>query len=791
VEAQAKTATRKRRRRVAPREEPEREEVKENPKKGWSGFPSHLRSAQLAAGLKSGQFLVGRLRCPKTIYLGLVFVPDHGDFVVKGSQAINRAVDGDLVVIERLTALQEKQYDKSAANLRHGKVSEAEEVAKVLRDSNQAEPAEEKPSARVVAIRQRSQREIGGSIYELSEMPDAEEVLQYKEVEEDDVVLVSSNRRFPRLLLKRSEVLRLSGQKTLPKDKRFAAVLTNWSQDCQLPRGRFSRLLGNAGQLETETELILMEYDVNDQPFSEEVMKCLPPSDFKVTKKLMEQQKRTDFRDLCVFSIDPPGCEDVDDALSCEKLENGNFRVGVHIADVTNFVKAGTPLDREGAERATSVYLVNRRVDMLPRLLTTDICSLRCDGKDRLCFSAVFEMNPEAKVLSSYFAKGVIRSRAALSYKEAQERLDTQSDDEIGQALQHLAALARKLRAKRFEDGAIELEGGELKFELDTNTQLPQNVFKYETQFTNNLIEEFMLLANRQVAQEISATWPEISLLRRHPPPKESRIKTLVELLEASGIEDFRYKSNKALQKSLDSVEKADDPFFNRLVRLMTTRCMEEALYFATGCEEEKDWKHFGLAMDQYTHFTSPIRRYADCVVHRLLSASQGFEELPEILRDKEEIADCCTHLNFKNKNAREADRASVEFYLYQFFQQRGPTVAEGVVMRVVKEGISVAVEEYGAEGIAELEQKSWGVLAEQQLLYGRPNTKFDGFQIKVFDRVVVSIQADEDDLTKRTLKFTFLGMPSRLPDGSQAPMPEVADKEVQAPADAEAGSEG
>ncbi|CAK8988417.1 DIS3-like exonuclease 2 (hDIS3L2) [Durusdinium trenchii] len=548
----------------------------------------------------------------------------------------------------------------------------------------------------------------------------------------------------------------------------------------------------------------------------EEVNECLPPADYQIPAE--EVAKRTDFRKLCIFSIDPPGCEDVDDALHCYKLANGNFSVGVHIADVTHFVRAGSELDREGAERATSVYLVNRRVDMLPRLLTTDICSLRCDGKDRLCFSVVFEMSPKAKVISASFEKGILRSRAALAYKEAslarrvaepflrsgesprsfapehhelcrfrelpvdvaacgaacwaacgarkiiiqgavrafpraQELLDTKSSDEIGQSIQHLAMLARQLREKRREDGALELEGGEMKFELDTNTQLPTNVFKYESYFANNLIEEFMLLANRTVAEELTRHYPKLSLLRRHPPPKARASSAVGWGAEAYGIKDFSYMTNKKLQSSLNAVEHKDDPFFNRLVREMATRCMEEAVYFCTGSLKPgkksmvtmvhhiqvyivhgklvSGWvvpaapgsfHPFFLsiiespshaftrmfrrsAMEMYTHFTSPIRRYADCVVHRLLSATLGVEKLPGMLQKKKALR--------WESNARWADRASVEFHLYQFFRKQGAVTVEGVVMRVMYEGISVAVEDYGAEGIAELDAKSWGVLKE------------------------------------------------------------------------------
>ncbi|CAJ1331108.1 unnamed protein product [Effrenium voratum] len=747
------------------REDAVAEGAEEVTPKKKTGFPAHWRAGQLAAGLKSGRLLTGQLRCPKSQTRGLVLVHDLGEFVVKGSQNMNRAVDGDIVVIERLTAAQDATA--ATAVLRHGMITEEDEVQKVMQEGSEALLFGDKPGARIVAIKERSQREIAGTIYAIDQLEDAERVAADSEARKDDVVLVPADERFPRMFLGPEEV------KEDVKDKRVAVVISAWPQSSDFPRARWSRELGKIGDLSTETQVILLEHSVKDEPFTEEVLKCLPPANFTVPKE--EVEKRLDLRGLCIFSIDPPGCEDVDDALSCVKLDNGNFEVGVHIADVTHYVKPGTELDREAAERSTSVYLVDRRVDMLPRLLTTDICSLRCDGKDRLTFSAIFEMTPEAVVVNTTFAKGVVNSRAALSYKEAQERLDAKSEDEIGQAIQNLAALARKLRAQRFEDGALDLESGELKFELDASSQSPTNVFKYESFFANKLIEEFMLLANRKTAEQISKNFPKLSVLRRHPPPKPEYMQQLVELLEASNIKGFNCETNKNLQQSLEKVENPRDPFFNRLVRILATRCMDEAVYFCTGTLPESHWDHYGLAMHKYTHFTSPIRRYADVLVHRQLSASLGLEEMPRLLRHMQELEDACEHLNYKNRMARYADRASVSFHLYSFFLKSGPVVAEGVVMRVLKEGISVAVEEYGAEGVAELEKMSWGTVLDAQMAYGRPQSKFQGMEINIFSRVIVSIEADTEDQSHRLLKMTFKGMPSQLPDGSQAPMPEVS----------------
>lgn len=749
-------------------------------------FPAHLRESEIDEGLQSGKLLVGRLRMQKnTCFLGIVEAGQE-EYMVSGSMALNRAVDGDMVVVERLTAPQVEAYASAAKRLRHRvssldqaeDISEAESVEQALQNSNEAVRVRGKAQGRVVGIRQRTQSELAGSFVSIGEVPaDASSTSQTTDkkalraqsfLADGELLFVPADARFPYVLVKENDP---------HEGMRVAIVLSVWDRFSPYPRGKLSRVLGPAGDVKVETEMILMEHNVSDKPFSPEVMECLPPADFSPGPQDLEG--RQDLRDLCVFSIDPPNCQDIDDALSISSLPNGNFKVGVHIADVTHFVHPDTAIDKEAAERCTSVYLVDRRVDMLPRLLTTDICSLRADGKDRLTFSAMFEMTPQAEVVSVGFCKSVIKSRAALSYKEAQARLESdpsEDQSEITVAIRRLDRLAQQMRSRRREDGALELESGELRFELDTNTQLPTNVFEYEKYSTCELIEEFMLLANAAVAGEINSKWSKYSILRRHPPPKADDMRDLSGLLSCFGIQDFKYGTNKELSDSLDKVDKPDDPFFNKLVRMMSTRCMNAAEYFCTGQKTQDEWVHFGLAMKRYTHFTSPIRRYADCLVHRYLAAAQGISNLSPVLMDMKEIEAATKQLNYKHKMSQYADRASVDFHLFLLFKNNGPVTAEGVVMRICKEGLKVAVEEYGVEGTAKLSSQSWLIFMEQQMATGRPQSKFDGIEIKIFDRAVVRIEADETDGRQRALRLTFLGMPSFLPDGSAAPLPGFAD---------------
>ncbi|CAK0841724.1 unnamed protein product, partial [Prorocentrum cordatum] len=576
----------------------------------------------------------------------------------------------------------------------------------------------------------------------------------------DHMLFVPSDRRYPYCYVSPPEELIALGEEI--QRTRVVVALSIWDANSETPRARWIRTLGRAGDLEAETQSILLENSICDDPFTDEVLACLPPEDFSPSQE--DLVGRQDFRGLAVCSIDPPGCQDIDDALSCEQLDNGNYRVGVHIADVTHFMKPNTPLDAEAARRCTSVYLVDRRIDMLPRLLTTQLCSLRDDG-DRLTFSALVELTPDAKIVGRRFCKGIIRSRASLSYQEAQARIDSdpsEDSSELTVAIRNLYELSKKLRAERMSQGALELASTEMKFEFESDASTPTNMFKYEHYATNELIEEFMLLANRAAAIQITQYFGNFGVLRRHDPPKMDFMDELAETLSAGfGVKDFKYGTNLELQASLNAVDKPDDPFFSTLVRIMACRCMNEAEYFCTGGTPVDRFYHYGLAATHYTHFTSPIRRYADVMVHRLLAASIGFEGLPEHLVQEKCVAEQVLRLNDKHRGARMADFASVALHQYLFFKATGPVMAEGVVMGTTNSAIKVAVEDYGCDGDVELPIIDWMLVRESQEAVGRPRSKFEGVTVRLFDRVVVRIQADETDGRHRALKMDFVGLPT------------------------------
>lgn len=422
-------------------------------------------------------------------------------------------------------------------------------------------------------------------------------------------------------------------------------------------QGHFVRALGKIGDRTTENEVLLLEHDVPHSHFSEEVLSFLPKLPWVIGEE--DVKARTDLRHLDICSVDPPGCTDIDDALHCRELPNGNLEVGVHIADVTHFIRAGTALDREAASRATTVYLVDMRIDMVPELLSSNLCSLR-GGQERFAFSCVWEMDHNARILSTHFTKSIIKSRRAMTYEEAQMMIDDQSQaDALTRSLRQLNKLAKQMKKRRMDNGALVLASPEIRFQVDDETHDPIDVQAKKIFETNSMVEEFMLQANISVAEKILREFPECATLRRHPVPPLSNFEPLVKAGRHLGF-DIDTSSGKKLAQSLDDAVKADNPYCNTLLRILATRCMLQAVYFSSGMLQKDEYAHYGLAVPLYTHFTSPIRRYADILVHRLLAACIGADTVHPDLLDKRRMHDLCHNLNYRNRMAQYAGRASV-----------------------------------------------------------------------------------------------------------------------------------
>ncbi|OMH85318.1 Exosome complex exonuclease RRP44 [Zancudomyces culisetae] len=542
------------------------------------------------------------------------------------------------------------------------------------------------------------------------------------------VYMIPMDRRIPKIRIKTRQLEHIA-------NKKVVVSIDEWTTKTKYPVGHYVRSIGDAGDKETETEVVLLEHEINYSDFSEAVKNDMKPFESDpeyipnhikhVQERLQNQTqsqlvggsllsngdiKRKDLRYLDVCSIDPPGCTDIDDALHCKKLPNGNYSVGVHIADVTHFVRPNTAVDKEASNRCTTVYLVDRRIDMLPSVLGTNLCSLR-SKVDRLAFSVLWELDSNANVVAEEFCKSIVSSRESFTYDEAQARIDdtvNYAQDPITDSLRQLNALAKQLRARRMSNGALELMSPQIKFKMmddQAHSDDPQDIYIKPNVETNSLVEEFMLLANIRVARKIYTSFPEFALLRRHPEPPLENFAVLQRALNALYNLEFDASSSKSLSASLKAVD--DGEYLNSLVRILTTRCMLQALYFCSGSVPDyKEFRHYGLATDIYTHFTSPIRRYADVLVHRLLeSAIYGHKgDSSDYIFNKHDIDQQCDTINRRHKAAQTAGRSSIELFTNLFFKAQNKSnntnnIQYGYITQILQNGFSVFIPNYGIEG--------------------------------------------------------------------------------------------
>ncbi|CAN1316738.1 Exosome complex exonuclease RRP44 homolog A [Linum perenne] len=535
-------------------------------------YPEHKPISEITSGLANGIYHQGKLRVnrynPFEAYVGSESIGD--EIVIYGRGNMNRAFDGDVVAVELLPkdqwheekslSIVDEEDDEEDVHLAPSSADDAPRSTNAASGSaSVANPVVSRPSGRVIGIIKRNWHSYCGSL-EPMPMPAGSGSLVH-------ALFVSKDRRIPKIRIQTRQVENLL-------DKRIIVAVDSWDRLSRYPSGHYVRSIGEIGDRDTETEVVLIENDIDARPFSAQILACLPPLPWSVSAEDLANPIRTDLRHLRVFSVDPPGCRDIDDALHCMVLPNGNFGVGVHIADVTNFVHPGTPLDDEATQRGTSVYLVERRIDMLPKPLTEDICSLRADV-ERLAFSVIWEMTPEAEIISTKYTKSVIKSCAALSYVEAQARMDdSRLMDPVTEDLRRMNTLAKIMRQRRIARGALTLASAEVKFQIDTETHDPLDIGMYQIREANQMVEEFMLAANVSVAEQILKHFSDCSLLRRHPSPTKDMLEPLLRTAAAIGL-NLDVSSSKALADSLDHAV-GDDPYFNKLIRIMATRCMSQ-----------------------------------------------------------------------------------------------------------------------------------------------------------------------------------------------------------------------
>ncbi|KAG0246451.1 mitotic control protein dis3 [Mortierella sp. GBAus27b] len=731
-------------------------------------YEEHLSPAHLSNGIKNGKYYQGKLGISSYNYLeGSIFSKidgAEGTVLIVGRQNLNRAFDGDIVAVELLpksewrvaptgVVVDEEEEKEEEESLKAEK-----EAAAANEDTVMTSPSETKestlntpqPCGKVVGIIRRNWRQYCGFIDRKSVHVSAGSTAAC------NVLFFAMDTKIPKIRFRTRQAHSLVGQ-------RIIIAIDSWPRTSKLPIGHFVRSLGSAGDKSTETEVLLLEHDVPFHEFTKQVLSFLPEEGDKWVVKPEHFAGREDLRSLNVCSIDPPGCTDIDDALHVTPLPNGNYQVGVHIADVTHFVKAGNAMDLEASGRGTTVYLVNKRIDMLPPLLGTNLCSLR-SNVERLAFSCIWELNENAEIVNVRFTKSVIASKASFTYEEAQNRIDDdRMQDDLTKGIRILNQLAKKLKQKRLDNGALTLASPEVRFSLERDTQDPVDVEMKELKETNALVEEFMLLANISVARKIHEKFPDSAMLRCHPTPPATNFEKLEKAVSRLGI-TIDHSSSKALSDSLDKAVIPEDPYFNKLLRILTTRCMMQAVYFCSGSLTEQEYRHYGLATEIYTHFTSPIRRYSDVMVHRQLHAAIDSElSYGSEITDKEAMNEICSVLNHRHRMAQQAGRSSVELYTHLFFKNKVEE-EEGYVIRILKNGFIVLVPKYGIEGIVHASPRAHkpqdgttSMESTQPTLTYNPDTdslqsteplsegQTPKIQIQLFQKVMVQISIDDD----------------------------------------------
>ncbi|KAA1466420.1 RNB-domain-containing protein [Dentipellis sp. KUC8613] len=717
-------------------------------------FAPYLPQASLPPLLATGKLVVGILRVNKRnrsdAYVSTEVL--DADIYICGSKDRNRALEGDIVAVELLDVdevwgtkkeKEEKKrkkeenaaYEmKSATGRKNDKKKDDVEVEgqgmMLFEDEEVTDEVKPQFAGHVVAVVERMPGQLfSGTLGLLRPSSAATKEKQEAERREREGDRGDEPRRpidRPKIVWfkptdKRVPLIAIPTEQA-PADfvqnsesyanKLFVACIKRHPISSLHPFGTLVEELGPIGDIEVETSALLKDCNFPSEDFAESVQKCLPPIPWTIPEREFEVRK--DLRKERIFTIDPDTAKDLDDALSISLNEDGTYEVGIHIADVSYFVKPNTALDRDARKRATSVYLIQRAVPMLPPSLSEELCSLN-PGVERLAFSVILTMTKDARIIKKWFGKTIIKSATKLSYSNAQDVIDGKPLGDIPVAPEHDASavehdikslqdLAKILRARRFQNGALSLESPRLTFELDENG-LPTDCAQYHRTEANELVEEFMLLSNIAVAQQIAVALPEQALLRRHDVPIERRLNMLVERANRLGV-TIDVSSSGALMKSFDSIE---DPTARQLLQLLSYKATHRAKYFCAGMLDIAKYHHYALNVPLYTHFTSPIRRYADILVHRQLESVLQNGTETKFTMDRDAVAKVTQQCNIKRDSAQLAQEQSAHLYLCilisDLTSRYGPVVRQAKVVGVLDAAFDVLVPEFSIEKRVHVDQ--------------------------------------------------------------------------------------
>ncbi|MCO5566208.1 hypothetical protein L7F22_019884 [Adiantum nelumboides] len=717
-------------------------------------FGSYLPQASLPPLLAAGKIVVGVLRVNQRNRSDAYVATEvlQSDIFISGSKDRNRALDGDVVAVELLDPNEvwsikkekedkkkrkEEQGQNAAQNMsssrRPDKAKDDLEVEgsqlRLIDDENEAEDAPPALAGHVVAIIERTPNKLfSGTIGLLRpssaatkekqqaeraarEGGDASNYDTYNASQRPKIIWFRpSDKRCPLVAIPADQApTEFWDDPKAYENRLFVCSIKRWPLTSLHPFGTLVEELGVIGNREALSAAIFKECLSIDENFTDSALKCLPPLPWSIPER--EYTTRRDFRNNRVFTIDPPTAKDLDDAVSVVKLDGGLYEIGVHIADVSYFVKMGSALDREARKRGTSVYMVERMIPMLPPTLSEELCSLR-PGVERLAYSCVFTMNKDAHVIGTWMGRTVIKSCGQLAYGDAQEVIDGNHIDaskvnthpvaDVEADIQILHGLAQKMRNRRFENGAVRIDNIKLSFRLDENG-MPTDTTTHKQKEANRLIEEFMLLANMTVAQQVAAGLPDLALLRRHEKPLERRLAGFERRAEQMGFQ-IDTSSGGTIYKSLQAIK---DDTTRKTLEALITKSMLRAKYFCTGMVDISKYSHFALNVPLYTHFTSPIRRYADVMVHRqlenILTAAEKFPI------DSEGMAKIAQQCNVKRDAAKLAQEQSDHLFLclliHDLTVRYGPVIRQATIMGVLDAAFDVIVHEFGIEKRVHVDQ--------------------------------------------------------------------------------------